>query len=98
MGIESFLVNCIRRHTNIFRFILICLITASYVPQGGKSTPSFEQTAETEMLSNAGKDKEVVETVLPLKGSEEEGDVEPEEETEVEDNTYCNESRSVIKR
>ena len=49
------------------------------------------------MLSNAGKDKEVVETVLPLKGNEEEGVVEPEEETEAEDNTYCNES-SVIKR
>ena len=70
---------------------------ASYVPQGGKSRPLFEQTAETGMLSNAGKDKEVVEAVLPLKGNEEEGVVEPEEETEVEDNTYCNES-SVIKR
>ena len=98
VGIKSFLVYCIRRHTDIFRFILICLIIESYVPQGGKSTPSFEQTAETGMLSNAGKDKEVVEAVLPFKGNEEEGVVEPEEETEVEDNTYCNESRSVIKR
>ena len=98
MGIKSFLVYCIRRRTDIFRFILICLIIASYVPQGGKSTPSFEQTAETGMLSNAGKDKEVVETVLPVKATEKEGVVEPEEETEVEDNTYCNESRSVIKR
>ena len=50
------------------------------------------------MLSNAGKDKEVVETVLPLKGTEEEGVVEPEDETKVEDITYVNESRSVIKR
>ena len=58
---------------------------------------SFEQTAETGILSKASKDKEVVEAVLPLKGNEEEGVVEPEEETEVEDNTYCNES-SVIKR
>ena len=49
------------------------------------------------MLSNAGKDEEVVEAVLPLKGDEEEGVVEPEEETKVEENTYCNES-SVIKR
>ena len=57
----------------------------------------MEQTAESGMLSNAGKDREVVETVLPLKGTEEEGVVEPEEETEVEDNTYCHES-SVIKR
>ena len=94
----SGILNCIRRHTDIFRFILISLIIASYVPQGGKSTPSFEQTAETGMLSNAGKDKEVVETVLPVKATEKEGVVEPEDETEVEDNTYVNESRSVIKR
>ena len=87
----------IRRHTDILRFILICLIIASYAPLGGKSTASFEQTAETGMLSNAGKDKEVVEAVLPFKGNEEEDVVEPEEETKVEDNTYCNES-SVIKR
>ena len=92
VGIKSFLVYRIRRHRDIFRFILICLIIASYVPQG-KSTASFEQTAETGMLSNAGKDTEVVETVLLLKGTEEEGVVEPEEETEVEDNTYCNESK-----
>ena len=71
---------------------------ASHVRQGRKSTPSFEQTAETGMLSNAGKDKEVVETVLPVKATEKEGVVEPEDETEVEDNTYVNESRSVIKR
>ena len=50
------------------------------------------------MLSNAGKDKEVVETVLPVKATEKEGVVEPEDETEFEDNTYVNESRSVIKR
>ena len=50
------------------------------------------------MLSNAGKDKEVVEKVLPVKATEKEGVVEPEDETEVEDNTYVNESRSVIKR
>ena len=97
VGIKSFLVYRIRRHRDIFRFILIDLIIASYVPQGGKSTASFEQTAETGMLSNAGKDEEVVEAVLPLKGNEEEGVVEPEEETKVEENTYCNES-SVIKR
>ena len=78
--------------------LIYLIIVASYVPQGGKNTPSFEQTAETGMLSNAGKDKEVVETVLPVKASEKEGVVEPEDETEVEDNTYVNESRSVIKR
>ena len=73
VGIKSFLVYRIRRHRDIFRFILIGLIIASYVPQGGKSRPLFEQTAETGMLSNAGKDKEVLEAVLPLKGNEEEG-------------------------
>ena len=50
------------------------------------------------MLSNAGKDKEVVETVLPVNATEKEGVVEPEDETEVEDNTNVGESRSVIKR
>ena len=73
VGIKSFLVYRTRRHRDIFRFILIGLIIASYVPQGGKSAASFEETAETGMLSNAGKDKQVVETVLPLKGTEEEG-------------------------
>ena len=100
VSIKSFLVYCIRRHTDIFRFILIYLIIscASHVRQGRKSTPSFEQTAETGMLSNAGKDKEVVETALPVNATEKEVVVEPEDETEVEDNTYVNESRSVIKR
>ena len=56
----------------------------------------FEQTAETGMLSNAGKDKEVVETVLPVKAAKEEVVVELEDETEVEDNTYVGESRTVI--
>ena len=57
---------------------------------------SFEQTAETGILSKAGKDKEVVETVLPVKATNEKVGVEPEDETEVEDNTYVGESRSVI--
>ena len=48
------------------------------------------------MLSNAGKYKEDVETVLPLKAAKEEVAAEPEDETEVEDNTYVGESRSVI--
>ena len=90
----------IGRHADIFSFILICLIIASYVPQGGKSALSFEQTAETGILSNAGKDKEfeVVETVLPVKAGKEEVVVELEDETEVEDNTYVGENRIVIKR
>ena len=60
--------------------------------------PSFEQTAETGMLSNAGEDQEVVETVLPGKAAKEEIVAEPQDETEVEDNTYVGESRSVITR
>ena len=51
---------------------------------------SFKQTAESGILS------EVVETVLSVKAAKEEVVVEPEDETEVEDNTYVGESRSVI--
>ena len=58
----------------------------------------FEQTAETGMLSNACKDKEMVKTVLPVKAAKEEVVVELEDETEVEDNTYVGENRIVIKR
>ena len=58
----------------------------------------FEQTAETGILSNAGKDKEVVETVLPVKAGKEEVVVELEDETEVEDSTCVGENRIVIKR
>ena len=57
---------------------------------------SFEQTAETGILSKAGEDKEVVETMLPVKAAKEEVVVEPEDQTEVADNTYVGESRSVI--
>ena len=98
VGVKGFLVYCIRRHTDIFRFILIFLIIASYVPQGVMSLPSFEQTAETGILSKAGKDKEVVKTVLPVKAAKEEVVVELDDETEVEDNTYVGEKRIVIKR
>ena len=51
--------------------------------------------AETGMLSKAGEDKEVVETVLPVKASKEVVE-EPEDETEVEGNAYVGESRIVI--
>ena len=77
---------------DIFRFILIYLIIASYVPQGGKKKPSFEQTVETGVLSNAGEEEEVVETLLPVKAAKEEIVAEPG----VEDNTHVGESRSVI--
>ena len=54
------------------------------------SISSFKQTAESGILSK------VVEIVLPVKGAKEEVVVEPEDETEVEDNTYVGESRSVV--
>ena len=63
---------------------------ASYVPQG------VMNTSETGMRSKAGKGKKVVETVLPVKASKEEVVEEPEDETEVEGNTYVGESRIVI--
>ena len=50
------------------------------------------------MLSKAGKEEEVVETALPVKVAKREVVVEPEDETEVEDNAYVGESRRVIKR
>ena len=58
----------------------------------------FQQTAETGVLSKAGKEEEVVEIALPVKVAKREVVVEPEDETEVEDNTYVGESRSVITR
>ena len=62
------------------------------------STPSFEQTAETEMLSSADEDEEVVKwlrrrsgqvvmPVLPVKAAKEDVVLEPEDETELEDDT-----------
>ena len=48
------------------------------------------------MLSKAGEDKKVVETVLPVKAAKEEVVAELEDETEVEDNTSVGESKSVI--
>ena len=51
------------------------------------STPLFEQTAETGMFWNAGEEEKVVKTVLPVKAATEEVVVEPEDETEFEDDT-----------
>ena len=57
---------------------------------------SFEQTVETGIDSKAGKDKEVVQTVLAVQAAKEEVVVAPEDETEVKDNSYVGESSSVI--
>ena len=52
------------------------------------STPWwFEQTAETGMFWIAGEEEEVVKTVLPVKAAKIEVVVEPENETELEDDT-----------
>ena len=59
-------------------------------------TPSLDQAAETGIFSSACEEEEVVETMLPVKATEEEVVVEPEDEAEVEDNTYAGESRLVI--
>ena len=60
------------------------------------SIPSLETTADTGVLSKACEDEVVVKTALPVKAAIEEVVVDPEDETEVEDNTYIGESRSVI--
>ena len=95
---NSALICCVRSHTDIFRFIQIYFIIASYVSLGGKKKPSFEQTAETGMLSNAGEGEEMVEMLLPMKAAKEEVLVDPKDEAEVEENTNVGESRSVITR
>ena len=78
--------------------LIYLIIVASYVPQGGKNTPSFEQTTETGTLWNADKDNEVVEKVLPVKAIKEKVVVEPEDKTDVEGKTYVGESTSAITR
>ena len=61
-----------------------------------ESCPFITQKLFRSIISKASKDKEGVKTVLPVKAAKEEVVVEPEDETEVEDNTYVGESRSVI--
>ena len=58
----------------------------------------FEQFDQTGMLSYADEEEEVVKTVLPVRAAKQEVVVEPEDETEVEENTNVGESRSVITR
>ena len=86
----------IQTSSGLSKFILSLHLI--YVPLGGKNKPSFEQTAETGMLSNAGDEEEVVEMLLPMKAAKEEVLVDPKDETEVEENTNVGESRSVITR
>ena len=57
---------------------------------------SFEQTADAGMFWNAGEEEEVVKTVLPMKAAKGEVVVEPEDETELEDDANTLFSRMVI--
>ena len=62
------------------------------------STFWFEQTADNVMLSNAGEEEEVFKTVLPVKATTEEVVLEPEDETELEDNTNVPLWRAMFKK
>ena len=62
------------------------------------SMPWFEQTAETGMFWNAGEEEEVVKTVLHMKAAKKEVVVEPEDETELEDDAKVRLSRAIFKR
>ena len=59
--------------------------------------PSFEQTADAGMFWNAGEEEEVVKTVLPMKAAKEEIVVEPEDETELEDDANVPLWRAIFK-
>ena len=50
------------------------------------------------MLSNAGEEEEVFKTVLPVKATTEEVVLEPEDETELEDNTNVPLWRAMFKK
>ena len=58
----------------------------------------FEQFAETGMVSYADEEEEVVKTVLPVKAAKEEVVGEPEDETELEDNTNVPRWRAFFRR
>ena len=60
--------------------------------------PLFEQTAETGMLSNAGEEEEGVGTVLPVKAAKQEVVVEPEDDTEREDDTKVPLWRTIFRK
>ena len=60
--------------------------------------PSFEQTADAGMFWNAGEEEEVVKTVVPMKAAKQEVVVEPEDETELEDDANVPLWRAIFKR
>ena len=58
----------------------------------------FEPFAETGMLSYADEQEEVVKTVLPVKAAKQEVVVDPEDETEVEDDTNVPFWRTIFRK
>ena len=62
------------------------------------STPWFEQTAETGIFWNAREEEEVVKTVLAVKAAKQEVVAEPEDETELEDDTNVSLWRAMFKK
>ena len=58
---------------------------------------SLEQTADAGMFWNAGEEEEVVKTVLPMKAGKGEVVVEPEDETELEDDSNFPLWRAIFK-
>ena len=58
---------------------------------------SFEQTADAGMFWNAGEEEEVVKTVLPMKAAKGEVVVEPEDETEHENDANFPLWRAIFK-
>ena len=59
---------------------------------------SFELSADAEMFWNAGEEEEVVKTVLPMKAAKKEVVVEPEDETELEDDANVPLWRAIFNR
>ena len=58
----------------------------------------FEQFAQTGMLSYADEEEEVVKTVLPVRAAKQEVVVEPQDETELEDDTTVPLSRAIYRK
>ena len=59
--------------------------------------PSFEVSADLGTFWNTGEEEEVLQTVLPMKVAKEEVVVEPEDETELEDDANVPLWRAIFK-
>lgn len=68
-----------------------------YAPQGGKKT-SFEQSGIPWFVDEEENEEEEVDSEFPVKATKEKVILEPEDESEAEDNSDVGKSRSVITR